>query len=843
VQRAASAESGALCACLADTLWNAESSLKRVPTPPSIVTAPIFDSPPAAPRSLPLERKLPLLIFGVLSLILVLSVGVSYYEVRRAAQVSTGERLSSLSHVLASMSADPVTSRLALMRHVSADTAVAKALRTPDRPPSPEASRALATLIGRTDSLTPPELWTTDGRPIGAVRLETPSDLQRFQEDVRAHTRISDTAYVGKLFIAGGHASLWAAVPVRQGGEIVGYIAQIRRIGTNGRVVQAMRDLIGSEIQLFIRNADGDAWFRVSGESVSGPTNVRPFGNGLQLMTHGDAGLMLASTTAVAGTPFAVTIEQPMSTILDRPRATIRTLGAIAILLAVLGAVIAWVIGRQLARPLVELTAAAEALARGDYSERVTSHGTDEIGRLGVAFNRMAEQVQESSEASTDAVRQLTTSVATQFFLAEASRILAGSLSDELLLAELARYCVPKIGDYCSVHLVDDDGSLRRVETVHYDPTKQETVRELVSRYRYHLDGPGEVPQSIRAQSAVVIPHLDRTSILNTAGDPTTMRLFDAVGPTSFMCVPLVARGRAFGAISFTMTDSGRVFSNDDADLAMELARRTAVAIDNALIYRRSLSLRLEAEAASSAKSDFLAKMSHEIRTPINAMMGYAELLEMGISGPVSASQAKQLSRIRASGEHLTSLVNEILDLAKIEAGRMSVEPTNARAGEAIEVALGLVRPQAASKGVELASAIDGSTSLEYTGDPQRVQQILTNLLSNAVKFTAPGGRVVLRCSSAPRHADSHTSDEWACITVEDTGVGIAHEDLERIFDPFVQVEGGYTRMQGGTGLGLTISRALAQLMGGEISVESIVGEGSRFTLWLPSPSSSPVPA
>ena len=273
------------------------------------------------------------------------------------------------------------------------------------------------------------------------------------------------------------------------------------------------------------------------------------------------------------------------------------------------------------------------------------------------------------------------------------------------------------------------------------------------------------------------------------------MRLLDAIAPTSFMCVPLVARGRAFGAMSFTMTDSGRVFSDDDADLAMELARRTAVAIDNALIYRRSLALRLEAEAASNAKSDFLAKMSHEIRTPINAMMGYAELLEMGISGPVSGPQAKQLSRIRASGEHLTSLVNEILDLAKIEAGRMNVEPTNARAGEAIEVSLALVRPQAASKGVELSSRIEGSPIVEYVGDPQRVQQILTNLLSNAIKFTPPGGKVILRCSTAPRPDGSDGCDDWACITVEDTGVGIANEDLERIFDPFVQVEGGYTRL------------------------------------------------
>src|SRR6185295_8364399 len=176
---------------------------------------------------------------------------------------------------------------------------------------------------------------------------------------------------------------------------------------------------------------------------------------------------------------------------------------------------------------------------------------------------------------------------------------------------------------------------------------------------------------------------------------------------------------------SFTMTDSGRAYSEEELEMAMELARRTAVGIDNALIYRRSLALRLEAEAASSAKSDFLAKMSHEIRTPINAMMGYAELLEMGISGPVTSAQAKQLGRIRVSGEHLTSLVNEILDLAKIEAGRMNIEMTNGIAADVVDAAVAMIRPQAATKGVELNGKIGGDPQVEYRGDPQRVQQIL----------------------------------------------------------------------------------------------------------------------
>lgn len=804
------------------------------------MTGSISDSPPAVPRSLPLERKLPLLIFGVLSLVLVLSVGMSYYEVRRSAETTAAERLGSLSRVLSSLVQTQMAGRLATMRRVAADTSLIKALRTPERPPSAAALAALAPLSTRADSLTPPQIWNSEGRPIGSVRLEAPVEVQRFQSDVRSHTRLSDTAQVGRVFMSGDHASLWEAVPVRDKGDVIGYVAQERRIGSNPRAIQPFRELLGPEIEFYFRNLDDNTWVRLTGTGTQPPTNVREFAKGVQILTHGPGGQMLASTSAIAGTPLAITIEQPVSVILARPRAMIRALSFIAILLATLGALIAWLISRQLARPLVELTGAAEALARGNYAERVANGSGDEIGRLGTAFNRMAEQVQESSNDSAEAVRQLTKSVSTQLFLAEASRMLAGSLSDQVLLTELAHYCVPKIGDYCSIHVADDDGILRRVETAHYDSEKQDTVRDLVGRYTYQLDGPGEVPNVIRTQNPLVIPRLDRTSILRTAPDPDTARLIEEVDPTSFMCVPLVARGRSFGAISFTMTDSGRVFARDDVDLAMELARRTAVAIDNVLIYRRSLALRLEAEAASSAKSDFLAKMSHEIRTPINAMMGYAELLEMGISGPVSAPQAKQLSRIRASGEHLTSLVNEILDLAKIEAGRMGVDPTNALASEAIEGALALVRPQAAAKGVELSSRLEGEPNVEYMGDPQRVQQILTNVLSNAVKFTLPGGKVTLHCGTSRRGAASgaEAGDEWTSIAVEDTGVGIAREDLERIFDPFVQVEGGYTRMQGGTGLGLTISRALAQLMGGEIDVESTVGEGSRFTLWLPSPSS-----
>ena len=794
-----------------------------------------------ASRSLPLERKLPLLNLGLFALVLAASLSASYYEIRHSAEMSAGDRLAGLSQVLSSLLEQQTNTRLTLMRRVARDSSVQSALRTPERAPDEKVKRTLAPLItAPADTATPPQLWRPDGQPVGNITLELPADVHHMMDEVRQQGSL-DSGRVGRLHAINGRASFWIAVPVReQDGQLLGFIAQERRINSSPRALQPIRDLIGSDIDFYFRDTTDNVWVMLTGASVAPPTSSRPFLDSLSIFTHADKGEMLASTARLRGTPFLLTVERPMSVVLARPVAMMRVLMVIGVLLAVIGAAVAWLISRQLVRPLGELTDAAEAMAQGEYSRRVTAGGTDEVARLGTAFNRMAEQVQEASDESALAVERLTKSVKTEEFLAEASRILAGSLSDDTLISDLARSCVPMIADYCTIHVTDDDGSIRRVETVHYDPEKQSAVRALVRQYEYRVDGPGEVPAVIRTQEPVIVPRLDFASIRGVARNEVTAKLLDEVHPTSFMCVPLVARGRSFGAMSFTMTDSGRTFGPEDLELANEVARRTAVAIDNAIIYRRSLALRLEAEAASNAKSDFLAKMSHEIRTPINAMMGYAELLEMKIAGPVTEMQAKQLGRIRASGEHLTALVNEILDLAKIESGRMGVEPTVGISGDAADAALNLIRPQATTKGIELVSKAIGDPRAEYLGDPQRVQQIITNLLSNAVKFTPAGGSVSIRCGTAPNApiASTNGTVAWTCITVQDTGKGIASEDLDRIFHPFVQVDVGYTRSHGGTGLGLTISRNLAQMMGGDISVESVYGEGSRFTLWLPSPNS-----
>ena len=255
---------------------------------------------------------------------------------------------------------------------------------------------------------------------------------------------------------------------------------------------------------------------------------------------------------------------------------------------------------------------------------------------------------------------------------------------------------------------------------------------------------------------------------------------------------------------------------------------------------------RRAAEHASHVKSQFLATMSHEIRTPINAIIGYTELLDLEIAGTLTNEQRAQLARIRASGRHLVGLIDDVLDLAKVEADRLSVERSTAIAGAAVDTALSLVRPQAVAKAIKLATACEGDRNAPYLGDQARVQQILINLLSNAVKFTPAHGRISVRCGAvdidagpAPASRNGGGGGGWTYMTVEDTGIGIPEEKMESIFQPFTQVESGYTRTHGGTGLGLTISRRLARLMGGDLTVESREGDGSRFTLWLPAPGKS----
>ena len=251
---------------------------------------------------------------------------------------------------------------------------------------------------------------------------------------------------------------------------------------------------------------------------------------------------------------------------------------------------------------------------------------------------------------------------------------------------------------------------------------------------------------------------------------------------------------------------------------------------------------RADAVAASAAKSGFLATMSHEIRTPVNAILGYHELLDLEIDGPLTPGQRRYLARAGASARHLLALITEVLDFSRIEADQIAITRSAFRIGDAVAAALALIAPQADERGLEVNDAVSGfAAGLAAWGDETRVRQILVNLLANAVKFTGARagqpGRVTVSAGTATQpspEAELAGHGPWVYVRVEDTGTGIPADRLQPIFEAFVQADMTLTRQHGGTGLGLAISRRLARLMGGDVTARSVVNVGSTFFLWLP---------
>jgi signal transduction histidine kinase len=293
-------------------------------------------------------------------------------------------------------------------------------------------------------------------------------------------------------------------------------------------------------------------------------------------------------------------------------------------------------------------------------------------------------------------------------------------------------------------------------------------------------------------------------------------------GYRALLSVPLLREDQIIGSLSFNRKAPGE-FPPEVVDVLKTFATQSALAIQNARLFHEIADKSRQLETASQHKSEFLANMSHELRTPLNAIIGFSEVLAQGMFGEINEKQTEYLHDILESGRHLLSLINDILDLSKIEAGRMELELTEFDLPQAIQNALTLVRERALRRGIALHHVIDGRVA-DIRADERKVKQVLLNLLSNAIKFTPEDGRIEVRAARA---------DGMVEVSVTDTGVGIAPEDQETVFEEFRQV-GTADKKAEGTGLGLALSRKFIELHGGRIWVISQVGVGSTFTFTLP---------
>jgi signal transduction histidine kinase len=350
--------------------------------------------------------------------------------------------------------------------------------------------------------------------------------------------------------------------------------------------------------------------------------------------------------------------------------------------------------------------------------------------------------------------------------------------------------------------------------------TRTGAAGDAVARDASHrpLDSEGVHARTIRDRAPMTVADLQTDPRF-----PERVHAFArARGLLGVITVPLLRHGEALGSIAVARREPGE-FNTDEFGLLQTFADQAVIAIENVRLFKELEAANRELAAASQHKSEFLANMSHELRTPLNAVIGFSEVLSERMFGELNEKQDEYLKDIHASGQHLLSLINDILDLSKIEAGKMELELSDFDLPMTIDNALMLIRERAARRSIALNTAVDERVG-QVHADERKIRQVLLNLLSNAIKFTPEGGRI---------HVEARSVNESIEVSVTDTGVGIAPEDQEAVFEEFRQVGTADKKVEG-TGLGLALSRKFIELHGGKIWVKSQVGEGSTFTFTVP---------
>jgi signal transduction histidine kinase len=526
---------------------------------------------------------------------------------------------------------------------------------------------------------------------------------------------------------------------------------------------------------------------------------------------------VLAAGALVPRFNWFVIVEQPLSEAFTPVYAFLTQIGWLALLCISVAALAGILFARHMVVPIRALHAGAARLGASEFGTRIEVHTGDEIEGLANEFNNMAQKLKESysrlEQTVEERTRDLARSVRELKALEEIGRTVASSLDLTAVLATIVDRAVELAqADAGAIFAYDKSLRVFRLKEAHgLDRAFVEEARTLSIPLAESLLG-----KAALERKPITIPELENAD-LHRIGE-----LVRAAGFHSVLLLPLVGPEEILGALVVQRRAAGD-FPPNTISLMQTFADQSVIAMHNAELFREVEERGRQLQIANEHKSQFFANMSHELRTPLNAVLGYAELLVDGLYGEMPPKAREVLERVQANGRHLLELINDVLDISKIEAGQLTLSMSDYSMRSIVESVVASTESLAKAKGLALTTEIADDLPIGH-GDERRLTQVFLNIVGNAIKFTERGS-VDIRARAVNGAFD---------IAVRDTGPGIAADDQSRIFDEFQQVDASNTRQKGGTGLGLTIARRFTEMHGGTISLSSELGVGSEFRVILP---------
>jgi signal transduction histidine kinase len=530
-----------------------------------------------------------------------------------------------------------------------------------------------------------------------------------------------------------------------------------------------------------------------------------------------DGRSVLSGAAAIPTMNWYVFSERPLSVVLLPMYSLLYRSAWLLALCVSFGVVAGTLLARRLVTPIRALQDGARQLERSNFDHRIKVQSSDEIGEVAQQFNRMADQLQNSYEQLEQKVdertRDLAQSNSELKALEEIGRAVISSLDIEAVLTTIVTRAVElSRADAGAMYDFDANRRMFHLAKAH---ASDGDYREAVIVDSIKLD------ESVLGLAAMQKQPISIPDVTYSSGDPFEKKAL-AAGFKSMLVVPLLKQDEILGALVLQRRNPEE-FTRGMISLMQTFADQSVLAMSNARLFREVEQKGRELALASEHKSQFFANMSHELRTPLNAVLGFAELLADGLYGTLPERATEILELIRADGKHLLGLINDVLDLSKIEAGELTLALEDYSVESIVHAVVASTSSLAGAKGLNVITALDENLPVGH-GDERRLTQVLINLVGNAIKFTETGSIGI-----GVKAVDGQFN-----IAVSDTGPGIAPEDRERIFEEFHQVDDSSTRKKGGTGLGLSISRRLIELHGGRIDLDSTLGVGSTFRVIVP---------